>query len=482
MMKTNKFLTFLSVLALIAFFTSCVEDDDFNLPNISIEEPDLSELGEKTTFDAVVARYFDTVDTDGDGEINNGESGVGVFSTEDDAPLYIEGYVVSSDRSGNFYEEIIVQNSMDGNDVGSDSRRGFNIVINARSLSDLYEAGRKVYIKLNGLAIGDEHGVYTLGRANGNSLEQLQESEFQNFIIRDPEVVTITPKVVSIADLTEQDESTLIQLDDMQINRNQLMLTYAGEASDEFDGFRTLENCENNTTILLQTSTFADFKSLPVPQLRGSIKGIFTRDFADDFNVFVISSTADVSFTNEDRCDPVVLECEGPIGGSVEVFNQNFESTSNLSDLEALGWEHFNISGSVDFRIGNFSGNNYAQISGFSSGDDEIETWLVTPDINLDETTQESLAFDLEVAYANGIILSVLITENYTGDVTTTEWIEVDVSVPNVPEVGFGGFNYVGDINISCLNGNVRVAFKYLGSDPSATTRYHVDNMTVIGN
>ena len=37
---------------------------------------------------------------------------VGVFSGEFDAPLYIEGYVVSSDATGNFFEEIIIQNSI----------------------------------------------------------------------------------------------------------------------------------------------------------------------------------------------------------------------------------------------------------------------------------------------------------------------------------------------------------------------------------
>ncbi|MFD2822718.1 DUF5689 domain-containing protein [Lacinutrix iliipiscaria] len=472
-MKTNKFLTFLSVLTLMFIITSCVEDDDYGTPSVTIQEPDLSTFGTKTTFSAVISRYNDAV-ADGDQ--------VGIFDTEDDAPLYIEGYVISSDASGNFYEEIIVQNSTDGNDVGADPRTGLNVQINTGSLSDTYEIGRKVYIKLNGLAIGIENGVYTLGRANGSSLEQIQSYEYQSFIKRSTEVATLTPKVVAIADLTEADENTLVQFDNMQFSRGQLGLTYAGEASDEFDGFRTLENCETSATISLQTSTFADFKSVPVAQQRGSIQGIYSRDFGDDFSVLILNSTSDVNFTSADRCDPDILECTGDIAGSTVVFEDNFESYGDLADMIAGGWEHYNIAGGVDFRIGSFSGNNYAQISGFSSGDSEIETWFVTPDINLDATTQESLNFDLEVAYANSIILSVLITENYTGDVTTTEWTEVGVDIPNVPTSGFGGFNNSGDINISCLNGNVRVAFKYLGSDPSGTTRYHIDNVEVKGN
>ena len=471
-MKTNKFFILLSTLALMLVVTACVQDDDFQTPEVNIQEPDITALGEMATFNSVIARYETAV--------SNGDQ-VGVYN-EFDTPQYIVGYVVSSDRSGNFFEELIIQNTPDAGDAGSDPRRGLNILINVRSLSDTYEVGRKVYVKLNGLAIGIQNGVYTLGKASGSQLVQLQEYEYLNYVIRSAEVVTIAPKVVAIEDLTEQDENTFIQIDDVQINRGQLSLTYAGESSDEFDGFRTIESCASTSTLTLQTSTFADFKQLPVPQNRGSISGIFSRDFGDDFNVLVLNSIADVNFENPERCDPEVLDCQGPFGGNTILFEEDFEGLSNLSQLETAGWEHFNIAGSVNFVIGSFSGNEYAQISGFNSGDSEIETWLVTPAINLDSTTGEYLNFDLEVAYANGIILSVLITDAYTGDVTTTEWTEIDVNIPNTPSSGFGGFNNSGDINISCLDGDVRVAFKYLGSDPSATTRYHINNVEVAGN
>jgi hypothetical protein len=469
-MKANRILTLFSVFTtMLLVTTSCVEDDDYATPDISVVDPNITP---NLTFLNVIARYNDAV-ADGDQ--------VGVFDDENDTTLYIEGYVISSDRSGNFYEELIIQNKIDGSTSSEDPRLGLNISINVSSLSDTYEVGRKVYIKMNGLAIGEDNGVFVIGKANGNSLEQLQSYEYTNHVIRGAEVATLTPKIAAISELTEADENTLIQLDNMQFHRNSLSSTYAGEASDEFDGCRSLESCDDGSTILLQTSTFSDFKSVQIEQLKGSIQGIYTRDFGDDFSVLVVNSTGDISFNDPDRCDPDVLECDGPIGGTMTLFEQNFESTSNIAALEGLGWEHIMVDGNEDFFIGNFSGNNYAQISGFG-GADVIETWLVTPDINLDASTNESFTFDLEVAYANGVILSVLITDAYTGDVATTEWTEVDVTIPNTPTSGFGGFNSVGDINISCLDGDVRIAFKYVGSDPSATTRYHLDNFEVTGN
>ena len=205
-----------------------MEDDDFETPNVTIQEPDLTGFN-KVMFANVISRHEDAVDTNGDGTISdderdNEDNAVGLFDTENDTALYIEGYVVSSDRSGNFFEELVVQNSTDGNNVGDDARTGFNVQINVRSLSDTYEFGRKVYIKLNGLAIGIENGVYTIGRSNGRSLEQLQEFEYLDFVVRSSEVATITPKVVAINDLTEADENTLVQFDDMQFNRREVRL------------------------------------------------------------------------------------------------------------------------------------------------------------------------------------------------------------------------------------------------------------------
>ena len=469
-MKTNKILTFLSVLTLTLFIASCVEDDDFGIPNVSVVEPDITALGQLTTFSAVVSRYLDAV---ADGEE------VGVFD-DNDVALYIEGYVVSSDQSGNFFEEIVVQNSPDGNDAGSDARRGLNVQINVRSLSDTYEFGRKVYIKLNGLAIGEENGVYTLGRANGNILEQLQEFEYQSFIFRSSEVATISPKVTTIADLTEADENTLIQLDNMQVHRSNIALTYAGEASDQFDGFRTLESCDDGGTISLQTSTFADFKSVQVPQNKGTIQAIFTRDFGDDFSVLVLNTTSDITFNDVERCDPAILECTGSTSTAMTIFEEDFDSISDESDLDGI-WFNGNVSGGSErYELNSFSGDQYMKISAFGTGENPMEAWLVTPVINLDGTTQEELSFDISSNFETGQIITAFITDNYTGDPTTTEWTQLVVNIP----IGNGGFaaGFVSlSTNISCLEGDVHVAFKYLGAAGGAETRYHISKVKVTG-
>lgn len=466
MNKANNILALFTVFMLVFSVSSCVNDDDYNTPNLTITDPNITP---NMTFLNVIARYNDAV--------SNGES-VGVF--DDATDLFIEGYVISSDRSGNFFEELIIQNKMDGSSDASDPRLGLNIQINTSSLSDTYEVGRKVYIKMNGLAIEESHGVYTIGKAVGNSLEQIQAFEYKDFITRGAEVVALTPKITTIGELTEADENTLIQLDNMQIHRNSVALTYAGEASDQFDGFRTLESCDDGNTISLQTSTFADFKSIQVPQLKGSIQGIFTRDFGDDFNVLVINSTDDITFDNPERCDPNILECTGTTAITNVIFEEDFQSITDEAQLDGMGWTNVNVSGGSErFEDSSFSGDTYMKISAFGTGENPLEAWLVTPAINLDSSTQEELTFEVSANFETGQILTAFITDNYTGDPTTTEWTQLDANIP----IGGGGFgSFVkSTINISCLNGDVHVAFKYLGAAGGSETRYHIDDIKVTG-
>lgn len=461
--------TIIKVLALIAIttftFFSCVEDGDFNTPDVTIQEPDLTDYTE-TTFRSVVAAY-QQAQGDGDDHVTF------------DQNLYITGYVISSDRAGNFYKELIIQNKEDGSTSAEDPRLGFRVSVDVTSLHNTYDVGRKVYVMLNGLSFGESNGVYVIGK--GSDLDEIGRTEFNNFIVRSSEVSEITPKVTTIDELTEADENTLIQLSDVQFRRDQLGLTYSGEPGDDFDGFRTLETCGGSTTIPLQTaSEFSDFTYATVNPNRGSIQGIYSRDFGDDFSVLIINTPADISFENSERCDPLILTCTEPINGAsnTTIFSENF---TGFNGYAAEGWTNVNVSnGSTEWVIGTFN-NTYAQINGFNSGENEINAWLVTPAINLDNTTEEVLNLDIQANYNNGNILSIWVSRDFTGNPTTATWEQLNTTIPQGNSGGFGSFEPITTVNLSCLSGNVHIGFFYQGGDPGATTWYQVDNITVTG-
>jgi len=457
-MKTIKFNKIIMVLLAFVVATSCVKDDDFDIPNLNVEEPninpaDIIEIG------AVAGELAQS----GEDQVTFSETG-----------KFMVGYVISSDEGGNFFKQLILQDKPENPTVG------IKLLIDVSPLFVTYEVGRKVFIKLDGLTVGTSNGVLALGVRGGIRPERIPFPNREEHIIRSSEVATIVPKPLTIEQFSTANTNLLIRLSDMQFNRNELSKTFAAEPGDQFDGERIIESCANEASVILSTSTFASFKGVTVPAGRGTIDAILTRDFFDEFYTIYLNDPTTLNFDSPERCDPDIIGCDGPFGGPDTLFSENFESISNINEL--TNWVNINVSGgNTRFVLGNFSGNNYAQISGFNTGENEIEAWFVSPELNFNSFTRHQLDLDIEAAFDNGKILTVFITNNYTGDVTTTDWQLLDVEVPTGPSSGFGGFQAVGPVNLSCFEGNVRIAFRYQGSDPSATTRYHLDNIRITG-
>ena len=479
-MKNNKILVLAFGLVTMLFVNSCVEDDDYTVPEVLVPSVDFASLGTKTTFASVISRYEDAL-ADGDN----------VGNWEFDAPLYIEGYVVSSDAAGNFFEEIIVQNTTDENDLADDPRRGFKVEINVRDVGNFFNYGRKVYIKLNDLAVGESNGVLTLGKDIGNSLGQLEPYEYTDYVIRDPEVFTITPKMVSIPDLSSEDENTLIQISDAQFVKSavQNTNTYAGEASDQFDGFRTIESCETNATIILQTSTFADFKSFPLAPGRGTITGVYSRDFGDDFSVLIVRDTSAIDFTNPDRCDPIELDCGiAASQGTSNLFEDDFEGQTTNSLISGNGWTNYIQAGSEGWEAYSSGGNNpsigiSARIGAFNSNDNSNIGWLITPQIDFDAQDNETLVFQTSNSFSDNSTLELLFSTDWDGteaNITTANWGVLPAAYIVQDSDFFGSWFDSGVVDLSCAEGNMYIAFKYSGGDVNDFTgTYELEGVSV---
>ncbi|MDN3664727.1 DUF5689 domain-containing protein [Algibacter miyuki] len=447
---------------LITFFvgTSCVKDDDYSVPDLSIVDPVIPQ--EKiTTFKTIKSLY--------DQAINSGNA---TAQIDDDSELYIEGYVVSSDASGNFFEELIIQNKIDDANPDNDPRLGFRIEINVSSLSDTYQFGQKVYVKMAGLTIGESSGLISIGKGDGVQVKQIQPSEYKNIVIRTNDIVEIQPKVVSITDLTDFDQNTLIQLENMQLNRFELGGTFASESIDEYDGLRILESCDSGVSILMQTSTFSDFKSLIIPQGKGSATGVFSRDYGDDFNVLILNNSAGIQF-DEERCDPIELTCGlTSTSGAGNLFYEDFESQSNNKPIDGNGWTNYIEAGSEAWEgysstSSNASLGRSARFQCASSGDDANVGWLITPAINLDAQDGETLRFKTSNSLADSSFMEVLYSLDWDGSeatVTSATWgVLSDAYVVKDSDSFVPWFNS-GTVDLSCVTGTMHIAFKFTGS------------------
>jgi len=481
-MKNIKFNNLFALLAVFAIAVSCVKSDDFDVPQTTVqEEPNLEGFTE-VPLESLGGQY---------------EQERADFTYEE-TNSYVSGYVISSDEAGNFFEEIIIQ------DNPTNPTIGVRVLIDENPLFTRYEVGRKVFVKLDGLTLGISNGVLTLGIAGSNFIEPIPFPLEDDFILRSTEVAEINPVTVSLEELAAIDlgagddvafrlTNLYVRVANVQFTKAQVIdnnFTYAAEGSDEFDGERILESCDDGSTLIFSTSTFADFKAALLPTGRGEISGILTKNFFGDVFNLVVNDPSTVLLTDENRCDPEPLfiepfECSGSAsGGSNVVFEEDFETFNAIEDYVAAGWTNVNTTeGSTVWEIGNFDNNNYAQITGFNTGETLINSWLVTPSINMDNTSGEALNMRIQTNFDNGRILRVLFSENFTGDVTAASWKDLtQFEAPVGPSGGFGDFVNVGPINLSCIDGTIHIAFLYEGSDPAATTRYHVDDIEISGN
>ena len=328
-----------------------------------------------------------------------------------------------------------------------------------------------------------------LGPLDDDRIGKIPAPSEEEFIQRSAEVANMVPLTMGIADFSDDKTNLLIQLDNVQFLQSQAVApnaqSFASEPGDQFDGERTLEDCTTGASTVFATSTFADFKSLTLPAGRGSINAVLTKNFfGDAFNI-VINDPSNINFDSSDRCDPQVVDCDNtPVTGSV-FFSDDFESYNNTADMIAAGYVVENVNGGItEFRLDEFSNNQYALVSGFNTNEDTIDTWLITPAFTLDGTQNDGLDLDIQTNFDNGKILTILISSDYSGSIADATWFELqDAQVPDGPSSGFGSFEAIPSVNLSCVNGNnVRLAFRYQGSDPTATTRYHIDNITLTGN
>lgn len=444
---------------LVLLLVSCVKDDDFGVPDISITNPDIPQ--EKiTTFKAIKSLYEQAV--------NGGNSTVVI-----NGDVYIEGYVVSSDKSGNFFEELIIQNKTDASNPDNDPRLGFKLDINVSSLSDTYQFGQKVFVKMNGLTIGETSGVITIGKGDAVNVKQIQASEYKDIVIRTNEVAEISPKIAGLADLTEADENTLIELENMQLNRFQLGATYASESFDEFDGFRLLESCDSGISMIMQTSTFSDFKSLVVPQGKGSITGVFGRDFRDDFSVIIINSSDAINFESTERCDPLELTCGlAATAGTGNLFYEDFESQKNNKPIDIDGWANYIEAGTEAWEGWSSTSTNAslgrsARFQSASSGDESNIGWLITPAIDLDAQEGETLRFKTSNSRADSSFMEVLYSLDWDGDeanITSATWGVLSAAYVVKDTDAFVPWFNSGVVDLSCISGTIHIAFKYTGS------------------
>lgn len=458
-----------SLFAVMLIINSCVKDDDYGTP--PYEEYICSdEWTANKTIPEVIAEI--------------GTSGLYPFSEDGDENV-IEGYVISSDETGNFYKTISIQNDT------INPTRGIQVELNQTNLFNNFPLGSKIRVKLNGINGGIVNSVYKIGGIYNNSVGQLDEVLIPQHVKRACEDLrNITPIAYSsISDATQNDHiNTLIKLEGVQFESGEIGNTYAQANPNSTSGYDTANRIivdEEGNEIILRNSGFADFAAEALPEGSGTITAVLSK-YNSDWQLY-IRDTSDVVFDQERFDDGGTIGGGGgPIGGDNAQFescvNEGF-SSYDPNDSEFAEYINDAAVGSRYWEVKSFGGNNYIQMSSFNSSDTENVTYFIVP-VNFSDA--DKFSFKTKDGYNNGNVLSVYYSTNYTiggniADATLND-ITSSFNISTGNTSGYGA-NFVesGEYNLSSINGNGAIIFKYQGSQ-SVTTTMQIDDINVVNN
>jgi Family of unknown function (DUF5689) len=276
---------------------------------------------------------------------------VPVQITED---LTIAGVVTADDRGGNFYKQIMIQ----------DSTAGIALLIEKSGLYNDYPVGRKIYIKCKGLYVGAYSGFKQIGFAldETGSLVGVPANMMSTVIVKGPykaDLSLLPQESTTVFDLKSSVTNDalvgrLLYMDSVQFLQTQAGPTYAQPAALASGTDRLLEQCGNAATIVLRTSGYAKFAAEPWTKKRGRLHFIFSR-----YNTtaqLMIRDLNDVQFTDSVRCGGVVLQPPTPI--SIKTLREFYTDSVN-SAVVIMG--NYQIHGTI---INSFADSNSGKTAG----------------------------------------------------------------------------------------------------------------------
>jgi len=418
MTKYIKILSILSI-SMMFVFSACVKNK-FDEPEKATYNPDIEETSTIQELKNLYTGQLTLIDTN----------------------VVIKGTVIANDKSGNIYKAIYLQDSTDG----------IQISLDAYELHNLYHVGDLVYVKCEGLYLGEYGGQIQLGSDYEGSVGRIAEPLIEDYLIKSDGGEPIEPKELNLSSVNGSLVNELVFVNDVHFLINEINGTYA-DGINHVDRDTHIEDCDGHS-IIVRTSGYADFANDSLPKGNGKITAVLTK-YNSDYQL-IIRNPREVNMENE-RCG--------------NIYYHSFYS-------EGLGsFTSYSVSGTQEWI---YDASYGAVMNGYPNAN---EDWLISPAIDLTSFSGISLRF----RHAQGYLytgfendLKVFICDDYDGvsnPNTSGSWTEL-TGITYSPD----WWNWVesGDIDISAFNNNphVFIAFKYT-STASNSCAWEIDNMRI---
>ena len=255
--------------------------------------------------------------------------------------IIIQGIVISSDKEGNCYKYITID----------DGTAGVQIKINSSSLYTNYPLGQRVFVKCDGLVLGDYGMLHQLGWWENGSMQGLNTNRINKYIFRDG-LPGATPAPIELNSANEIQDNMYNRL----VKIKNCHFKYPGSVFAETTSSGTSNEIvfTDGSEIVLYTSAYAKFASQLTPEGKFDMIAILSRFRTT--KQLVLRSLDDL------HVEPVVQE--------KTIYNMNLSQNPLLN-----GWSNITTAGSSweyvtagAMSIQGVNGNN--------------DSWLISPVVN----------------------------------------------------------------------------------------------------
>lgn len=208
--------------------------------------------------------------------------------------LVLKGYVVSSDRTGNFYKELYLQ------DAPQNPTAAIHVMLDQTKAYTSFNFGREVYIDLTGLHIGESkrgNGIISIGgriNSEGNEVESIRALDIPDHLFRSQATAEIAALPMEFSQIGSAHIGLYVVVDSVQVDSLERGKPFV-EPRDYYDTQRTLVACteKHGATFLLETSAYATYRDQPLPEGSGSIQGIVSKTYNGSSLVLTLNDAVD---------------------------------------------------------------------------------------------------------------------------------------------------------------------------------------------
>lgn len=456
----------LTLIAAMVLFTmnSCVKDDDWSLPP--------NNCSDEWQTDLLMADLYTMVN----------EANGAILSFDEER--IIEGYIISSDSTGNFFKTVSIQNDL------NNPTYGLQVEMDRTNLFNNFPLGSKIKINLKGLNVGYDRGMLKVGEnyvdAAGNTrVGRMAEFKIDGHVAKTCDGIEMaTPVVYNNLDefFNNSVFNTLVTIKNVQFVDSELGTTYADAVGSQTLDKKLIDN--TGKTLKLRNSGYASFAGDLVPEGSGSITVVVSGYDGNqngtispsEYQVY-IRDTNDVQFN-----DPRFGDGGGTTGEFFSCLNEDF--TSYSVDNESFPkYENLAITGARKWRVAEFGGNKYVQVSAFNAGS-AVVSYFVVP-VNFSEA--DTFSFKTKDGYYTGDPLKVYYSTNYVpgGNINNATLVDITNSftISSGSTNGYApDFTDSGDYSLASLSGNGVIVFAYEGSGSGVTTTMQIDDIKIINN